>query len=72
MNRMNTERKSSPELNFVSRDPDMGALLRLMVVNPINDTVCTMINTAIETDPPLYMPGPDDLPIDDRPQPDTP
>lgn len=65
---MKSEPKFPPWLVFVDRAPDDGAFLRLMVVNPVNDAVSTMVNHVIETDPPPPRPGPDDLHIEEHPR----
>jgi len=63
---MQNEPKFPPWLVFVDRAPDDGAFLRLMVVNPVNDAVSTMVNRVVETDPPLPLPGSGDLHVDER------
>jgi hypothetical protein len=40
-------------LTFVNRAPDDAPLLRLMVLNPLNDVMSPIINQVIEADPPL-------------------
>ena len=37
-------------LIFVSKAPDDGPWLRMMVLNPLNGAMCLFINTPIETD----------------------
>lgn len=66
---MQNEPKFPPWLVFVDRAPDDGAFLRLMVVNPVNDAVSTMVNRVIETDPPRAVPGAGDLHVDEHPRP---
>ncbi|MFZ5433598.1 MAG: hypothetical protein ACOZB3_07480 [Calditrichota bacterium] len=68
---MNNEPKFPSWLTFVDRAPDDSTFLRLMVLNPVNDAVSTMVNKVIETDPPLPEPGASDLHIDERPRPDS-
>ncbi|MBU0507657.1 hypothetical protein KKH27_02295 [bacterium] len=61
---MTNDPKFPSWLVFADRAPDDGTFLRLMVLNPVNDAVSTMVNCVIETDPPLNAPGPDDLHIE--------
>jgi hypothetical protein len=44
-------------LTFVNRAADDAPLLRLMVLNPVNDTMSTIVNQVIDVDPCGYNPG---------------
>lgn len=66
---MNTEPNFPPWLTFVDRAPDEGALLRLMILNPVNDAVSVMVNRVIDADPPRYAPGASDLHTSAHPRP---
>jgi hypothetical protein len=59
--RMISEPNFPPRLDFVEKAPDDGTLLRLMVLNPFNDEMCTFVNAVIETDPQGFAPGAGDL-----------
>jgi len=56
--------KFPPWLTFVSRAPDDAPLLRLMVLNPLNDDMSPIVNQVIEADPPLLRPSADGLHTD--------
>lgn len=58
---MSNEPKCAIELTFVNRDPDESSLLRLMVLNPVNNEMSTFVNQVIETDSGDYAPRADDL-----------
>lgn len=58
---MINEPKSPQQLAFVDRDSDESALLRLMVLNPVNGEVSTFVNYVIETDSGDYAPRAADL-----------
>jgi hypothetical protein len=51
-------------LTFVNRAPDDAPLLRLMVLNPLNDVMSPIVNRIIEADPPLLRPTADGLHTD--------
>jgi hypothetical protein len=42
-------------LIFVDKAPDDGPWLRMMVLNPLNGAMSTMINTPIDADPRISM-----------------
>jgi hypothetical protein len=46
-----SERKQPNWLVFVDKAPDDGQLLRMMVLNPFNGAMSTLVNTPIEADP---------------------
>jgi hypothetical protein len=58
---MKDEPKSRPWLSLVERAPDDGALLRLMMLNPMNSEMCVFVNGLINTDPDGYAPTAADL-----------
>lgn len=45
------EQKRPNWLVFVDKAPDDGPWLRMMVLNPLNGAMSTMINTPIDADP---------------------
>ena len=49
--------KSPSWLTFVSKAVDDAPLLRLMVLNPMNDAMSPMLNHVIDCDPCGYNPG---------------
>jgi hypothetical protein len=55
------EPKHIPWLHFVDKAPDDGPLLRLMVLNPINNELSTFSNQVVDTDPEGYAIRPSDL-----------
>lgn len=58
---MRKEPKSPPWLSLVERAPDDGALLRLMMLNPMNSEMCVFVYGLINTDPDGYAPTAADL-----------
>jgi hypothetical protein len=58
---MLNEPKSPSELIFVDRYADEASLLRLMVLNPVNNEMSTFVNQVIETDSEDYAPRAGDL-----------
>jgi hypothetical protein len=56
-NTMTESPKSPSWLTFVSKAEDDAPLLRLMVLNPMNDAMSPMLNLLIDADPCGYNPG---------------
>ena len=52
------EQKRPNWLVFVDKAPEDGPWLRMMVLNPLNGAMSTMINTPIDADPRLFIPEP--------------